>query len=79
MSTSTFQPVLQSTVKMPTKPTPPDDLATLLKCPEGQVVDVIALVTSISPAEKKMTVYGVRDLVDVKIMDDSGRGGRDSY
>ena len=47
MNTSTFEPVLQSTVKMPRQPTPPEDLNTLLKCPEGQVVDVIALVKDV--------------------------------
>ena len=75
MNTSTFQPVLQSTVKMPTQAAPPEDLATLLSCPEGQVVDVIALVTNISQPEKKVTPYGVRDLVDITIMDDSGTNG----
>ena len=75
MNRSTFQPVLQSTAKMPPQATPPEDLATLLSCDEGQVVDVIALVTNISPAQQKMTAYGVRDLVDVTIMDDSGTSG----
>ena len=60
---------------MPTQATPPEDLATLLSCSEGQVVDVIALVTNISPPEKRMTAYGVRDQVDVTIMDDSGTHG----
>ena len=75
MNMSTFQPVLQSTVKMPTQPAPPEDLATLLNCPEGQVVDVIALVTNVSQPERKTTSYGERDLVDVTIMDDSGTNG----
>ena len=75
MNTSTFQPVLQSTVKMPTQAAPPEDLATLLSCPVGQVVDVIALVTNVSRPEKRMTAHGVRDLVDVTIMDDSGTNG----
>ena len=75
MNTSTFHPVLQSTVKMPAQAAPPEDLATLLRCPEGQVVDVLALVTNISRPEKRMTTYGVRDLVDVTIMDDSGTNG----
>ena len=75
MNTSTFQPVLQSTVQMPTQAAPPEDLATLLSCPEGQVVDVIALVTNVSQPEKRTTSFGVRDLVDVTIMDDSGTNG----
>ena len=75
MGTSTFQPVLQSTVKMPKQPAPPEDLATLLSCPEGQVVDVIALVTNVSQPVRKTTSHGERDLVDVTIMDDSGTNG----
>ena len=75
MNTSTFQPVLQSTVKMPTQAAPPEDLATLLRCPEGQMVDVIALVTNVSQPVQRTTSNGVRDLVDVTIMDDSGTNG----
>ena len=36
MNTSTFQPVLQSTVKMPNQAAPPHDLATLLQCAGGK-------------------------------------------
>ena len=75
MNMSTFQPMLMSTVKMPTQAAPPEDLATLLNCPEGQVVDVIALVTNVSTPEQKMTSYGMRNLVNVTIMDDSGSNG----
>ena len=75
MNTSTFQPVLENTVKMPTQPTPPEDLATLLSCPQGQIVDVIALVTHVSQPVRKTTPYGERNLVDVTIMDDSGTHG----
>ena len=67
MNTSTFEPVLQSTVKMPRQPTPPEDLNTLLKCPEGQVVDVVALVRDVRTPETKTTQYGARDLVNVTI------------
>ena len=72
MNTSTFQPVLENIVKMPTQPTPPEDLATLLSCPLGQIVDVNALVTHVSQPVRKTTPYGERNLVDVTIMDDSG-------
>ena len=75
MNMSTFQPMLQSAEKMPTQPAPPEDLATLLSCPEGQVVDVIALVTHVSQPVIKTTPYGQRNLVDVTIMDDSGTHG----
>ena len=53
MNTSTFAPLLQSTVKMPTQAAPQEDLATLLSCPEGQVVDVVALVTNVSQPVQK--------------------------
>ena len=43
MNTSMFEPVLQDMVKLPMHPTPPADLNTMLKCPEGQVIDVIAM------------------------------------
>ena len=75
MNTSSFDPVLQSTAPMPSDAAPPEDLATLLKCPEGQVVDVIALVVNVSEAVQKTTSFGIRDLVDVTIMDDSGTHG----
>ena len=75
MNTSSFQPVLQSTVKMPMEAAPPEDLATLLSCPEGQNVDVIALVANVSHPVQRTTSYGLRDLVDVTIMDDSGTNG----
>ena len=48
ISASNFQPVLQSTVKMPHQATPCEDLSTLLQCGQGQVVDVIAFVTHVS-------------------------------
>ena len=75
MNKSTFTPVLQSTVKMPTQVAPPDDLATLLKRPKGQIVDAIALVAHVSEPVLKRTGSGERDLVDVTIMDDSGTNG----
>ena len=57
---------------MPSQAAPPDDLETLLQCPEGQLVDVIALVTNVSDPVRKPTSDGPRDLVEVTIMDDSG-------
>ena len=35
INTTTFEPGLQSMVRMPMKPTTPEDLNDLLKCPEG--------------------------------------------
>ena len=75
MNTSSFEPVLQNTVKMPLQAAPADDLETLLQCPQGQLVDVIALVTDVSTPVHKQTKKGQRDLVDVTIMDDSGTNG----
>ena len=75
MNTSSFQPVLQSTVKMPLQAAPADDLETLLQCPQGQLVDTIALVTDVSDPVIKETANGPRLLVDVTIMDDSGTKG----
>ena len=75
MNMSNFQPVLQSTVPMPIQATPPEDLFSLLQCPPGQLVDVIALVAGVSKAEQKVTQHGIRDLVNVTIMDDSGENG----
>ena len=75
MNTSSFQPVLQSTVKMPLQAAPADDLETLLQCPQGQLVDTIALVTDVSSPVCKETRNGTRLLVDVTIMDDSGTKG----
>ena len=72
MNTSSFQLVLQSTVKMPLQAAPADDLETLLQCPQGQLVDTIALVTDVSNPVCKETGGGTRLLVDVTIMDDSG-------
>ena len=75
MNTSSFQPVLQSTVKMPLQAAPADDLETLLQCPQGQLVDTIALVTAVSSPVCKQTCNGPRLVVDVTIMDDSGNKG----
>ena len=72
MNASNFQPVLQSTVKMPEVATPPENLNTLLRCSHGQVVDVIAFVTNVSEKRQAQTHLGMRDVVDVTIMDDSG-------
>ena len=72
MNSSKFQPVLQSTVKMPQQATPPEDLSTLLQCAPGQLVDVIAFVTHVSESRTCTTFQGMRDVVDVTIMDDSG-------
>ena len=41
LNESNFQPVLQSTVKMPKQATPPEDLRTLLKCILEQLDDVV--------------------------------------
>jgi len=72
INASKFKPVLQSTVKMPQQATPPEDLNTLLQCAPGQLVDVIAFVTHVSEERTHTTFQGVRNVVDVTIMDDSG-------
>ena len=41
--------------------TPPEDLFSLLQCPPGQLVDVIALVAEVSKAEQKTTQHGIRE------------------
>ena len=75
MDSSTFTPVLQSTVSMPTQAAPPEKLADLLQCPAGQLVDVTALVTGLSAPVSKPTENGPRDYVEVTTMDDSGEKG----
>ena len=72
LNASNFQPVLQSTVTMPEQATPPEDLNTLLQCSPRQLIDVIAFVTNVSERHQKQTPSGMRDLVDITIMDDSG-------
>ena len=72
INASNFQPVLQSTVKMPQQATPPEDLSTLLQCAPGQLVDVIAFVTHVREKRSCTTFQGLRDVVDITIMDDSG-------
>ena len=72
MNASNFQPVLQSTVNMPEVATPPEHLNTLLLCSPGQLVDVIAFVTNVSERQQVQTYLGMRDVVNVTIMDDSG-------
>ena len=72
MNASNFQPVLQSTVKMQEQATPPEDLSTLLQCDPGQLVDVIAFVIHVSEKRTCTTFQGLRDVVDITIMDDSG-------
>ena len=72
LNASNFQPVLQSTVTMPEQATPPEDLNTLLQCSPGQLIDVIAFATNVSERRQKQTPLGMRDLVDITIMDHSG-------
>ena len=57
---------------MPKQATPPEDLNTLLACPAGQFVDVIAFVTNMTERSQKTTKFGLRDLVNITILDDSG-------
>ena len=73
MNTSKVEPVLQSTITMPMQAAPPEDLATLLECNEDQVVDVVALVKTVSEPVTRTTAFGDRLKVDVTIMDDSGK------
>ena len=75
MNTSSFQTVLQGTVKMTLQAAPADDLETLLQCPQGQLVDTIALVTDVGSPVTKDTRNGTRLLVEITIMDDSGTKG----
>ena len=75
MNASNFQPVLQNTVKMPELATPPENLNTLLQCSPGQLVDVTAFVTHVSEKQQAQTYLGMRDVVNVTIMDDSGDTG----
>ena len=75
MNTSSFQPVLQSTVQMPIQATPPEHLSELLQCPGGQSVDVLALVKAVSEPSQKTTANGQRNLVEINIFDDSGKDG----
>ena len=75
MNTTSFQPVLQSTVMMPEQPTPSEDLATLLESPKEQRVDLLALVVNVSPERTATTKLGQRTIVDVRVRDLSGIAG----
>ena len=75
MTATTFEPVLQSTVAMPTEPTPSEDIATLLDSPNQQRVDVLALVVGVGEARLANTGSGQRTIVDVTIRDQSGPSG----
>ena len=72
MNASNFHPMMQSAVKMPEVATPPENLNTLLQCSPGQLIDVIALVTNVNERNQMQTHLGMRDVVNVTIMDDSG-------
>ena len=72
MNASNFHPMMQSVVKMPEAATPPENLNTLLQCSPGQLVDVIAFVTNVGERNQVQTHLGMRDVVNVTIMDDSG-------
>ena len=75
MNTTSFQPVLQSTVMMPEQPTPSEDLATLLESPKEQRVDLLALVVNVSPERTATTKLGQRTIVGVRIRELSGNAG----
>ena len=60
---------------MPLQAASADDFETPMQCPQGQLVDTIALVTDVSAPVIKETANGPRLLVDVTIMDDSGTKG----
>ena len=55
MNSTSFQPVLQSSVILPKQPTPSEDLATLLESPKEQRVDLLALVVNVSPERTATT------------------------
>ena len=75
MNSTSFQPMMQTTVTMPAQPTPSEDLATLLESPNNQRVDVLALVVSVGEARVATTSQGQRTIVDIKIRDHSGPAG----
>ena len=58
MNASNFQPVLQSTVKMPGQATPHENLNTLLQCSPGQLADVIGFNTYVSERHQVQFLFG---------------------
>ena len=75
LNSTSFQPLLQSTVTMPIHPTPPEDLATLLESPNEQRVDVLALLASVGEPRTATTKWGQRTIVHIMIRDLSGPAG----
>ena len=72
MANSQMTPVMAGFYKMPSEPTPPDTLHTILGCPSHQRVDVTALVHNVTPARDHTTAQGPRLIFDITIRDDSG-------
>lgn len=72
MNASNFQSVLQSTVKMPELATPHENPNTVLRCSPGQLADVIACVTNASEINQAQTFSGMRDVINVTFMENSG-------
>ena len=75
MNATVMQPVLQSTVSMPSRATPHEGLATVLESPNNQRVDVLALIVSVERERAATTPHGQRKIVDVTIRDHSGDAG----
>jgi hypothetical protein len=70
-----MQPMLQSTVPMPSRATPHEGLETLLESPNNQRVYVLALMVSIERERTANTAHGQRKIVDVTIRYQSGDPG----
>ena len=63
-------PVLQST-SFPKVPTPPENLATVVRLPRQQKVDFLAIVQSVENKRTVTTSRGERSIVDVTLLDGS--------
>ena len=66
---STFTPVLQSLLTMPSAPDPPSSVTDVLEFSKTQRFDLTALISKISDARHVTTKQGLRQVVDVTVLD----------
>lgn len=66
--------ILQGSVKMAPAPAAEEDLQSILALGHTQRVDLTALIADISAVRRETTAFGVKDIVDVTLVDGSKQG-----
>jgi len=66
--------ILQGSIKMAPAPAAQEELQSILALAQTQRVDLTALIADISAVRRETTAFGIRDIVDVTLVDGSKQG-----